>query len=80
MKGGKRHPSHEVMEHYCTIIVQHPDVYKWNYYRTHGLHLHRHGQVSMHRITALIDGLDKDGFVQLNSKQACGNEMRYGKY
>ena len=66
------------MEHYCTLIVQQPDVYKRNYYRTHGLHLRRHGQVSMHRITALMDGLEKDGFVQLSSKQSCGNEKKDG--
>ena len=75
-KGKKRDPSDGVIDHYCTIIVQQPDVYMWNYYQTHRLHLHRHGQVSMHIITALTDGLDKDRFVQLSSKQACGNEMR----
>ena len=62
------------MEHYYTIVVEQPDVYKWNYYQTHALHLHRHGQVSMHRITVLTDGLGNDGFVQLSSRQSCGNE------
>ena len=70
----KRHPSDEVMEnhYYCTIIVQQSDMYKWNYSKKHGLHLHRHEQVSMHIITALMDGLENDGFMQLSSKQSCG--------
>ena len=79
-RGEKRHLSDEAMEHYCTIIVQQPDVYKWDYYRTHGLNLHRHKQVSMHRIIALTDGLEKDGFVQLSTKQSSGNEKRSDKF
>ena len=68
--------SDEAMEHYCTIIVQQPDVYKWNYYLTHGSHLHRHGQVSMHRVAALTDGLEKDGFMKLSPKQSCEKEEK----
>ena len=79
-KGEKRDPSDEVMGHYCTIIVQQQRVYKWNYHQTYGLHLHRHGQVSMLIIAALTDGLVKDGFVQLSLKQSCGNETRPDKY
>ena len=76
----KRDPSDEVMEHYCTISAQQPDMYKWNYYQTHGLHLHRYRQIIMYRITVLTDGLEKDGSVQSISKQLCGNETRPGKY
>ena len=79
MKGGKkRHLSDEAVGYYSTIIVQHPDVYKWNCYQTHGFHLRRHGQVSMHRFIALTDGLERDESEQFNSKQSCGNEKKTG--
>ena len=38
------------------------------------------GQVSMHIITALTDGLKKDGFVQLSTKQACERKTRPDKF
>ena len=38
------------------------------------------GRLACKKITALTDGLEKDGFVQLSSKQSCGNVKRPDKY
>ena len=73
-------PLCHLLEHFCTVIVEQPDVYHYNYYRTRELHLHSHGQLCMHRISAYTQGLEMKGFVQLNKRKACANARKPVKY
>ena len=73
-------PCNAIMEHYCTIILEQPDVSKFHYYRTQDLHIHKHGQLSMHRVDAYAQALEKDGFVRLKNKCVHENGRRPVKY
>ena len=70
----------QTMEHYCTVVVEQPDVNHWNYYRTKELHIHKHGQIHRDRVSALTHALERKGFVLLDLPLECEGEKKPNKY